>query len=453
MIQHWMTAIAALLGIALGSHAQTPAPARAPAPRPAAPLSPAPAAPPAVPGGSKRSPLADAPDWKQLEAFSGVISREEFEAAFADIYSDGTGQPPQWKLEPGRVVIETGPGQSPVEIAFRDPAAAEKGAPRFWRAPRELPPLKPGEQPLQGLHVALDPGHIGGGYAKLEERWLSMTPDTSIMEGSLVLQVAQILKPRLEALGARVSLVRPGEAPVTNAKPDDLRPVAREVLKEAGITSPKEDYAGIEGDAKVATVQWQAEKLFYRVSEIHARAKKVNEELRPDLVVCLHLNAEPWGDPAHPVFVDKNHFHLLINGCYSREELELEDVRFDMFRRLFARVHDEERRMAEVFAAEMAEATGLPPYVYPAKNARGVPPSPYVFARNLLANRTYQCPVIYLEPYVMNHEQTYKRLLLGHYIGRTLLEGKLVTSPLEDYARGVTQGLMAYCTKERRIAP
>lgn len=450
-IKRRMATVAALLGIALPSRAQTPAPA--PLTPSAARPSPALPGAPAIPRGSKRSPLADPPEWKQLEAFSGVISRDEFDAAFADIYGDGTGHPPQWKLEPGRIVIETGPGQAPVEVAFREPAAAERNAPRFWHAPRELPPLKPGEPPLQGLHIALDPGHIGGGYAKLEERWLSMTPDTAIMEGSLVLQVAQLIKPRLEALGARVSLVRAAETPVTLARPDDLRPAAREVLKEAGIADPKEDYAGVGGDAKVATVQWQAEKLFYRVSEIHARAKKVNEELRPDLVVCLHLNAEAWGDPAHPVFVDKNHFHLLINGCYSREELELEDVRFDMLRRLFARIHDEERRMADVFARAMADATGLPPYVYPANNARPVPPSPYVFARNLLANRTYQCPVIYLEPYVMNHEQTYKRLLLGHYVGRTLVDGALVTSPIEDYARGVTEGLVNYCNKERRSAP
>jgi hypothetical protein len=43
-------------------------------------------------------------------------------------------------------------------------------------------------------------------------------------------------------------------------------------------------------------VQWQSEKLFYRVSEIHARAKKVNNTIKPDLVLCLHYNAEAWGD-------------------------------------------------------------------------------------------------------------------------------------------------------------
>lgn len=50
----------------------------------------------------------------------------------------------------------------------------------------------------------------------------------------------------------------------------------------------------------------------------------------------------------------------------------------------------------------------------------------------------------------MNHGETYRRLLLGHYLGRTLLDGKLVTSPMEDYVRGVERGLVEYFTQARK---
>ena len=399
------------------------------------------------------SPLAEKPDWKQLEALSGIVGREEFEAAMANIYSDESNHARPWKVEGDKVLIETSPGQPPAVVAFRDTHAADTPPVHYWHSVRELAPLKPGELPLTGLHIALDPGHIGGGYAKMEERWLSMKPGEAVIEGSLVLRVAQVLKARLEALGARVSLVRSVEAPVTTSKPDDFKDAAREVLTEAGIANPKETYDGVEGDPKIITVQWQAEKLFYRVSEIRARARRVNEELRPDMVFCLHLNAEAWGDAARPAFVPRNHFHLLINGCYAPQETQFEDVRFEMFQRLFHRVHEEERRMADVIASSMSTTTGLPPYVYLTKNARRVSASPYVFARNLLANRLYQCPVLYLEPYVMNHEETYKRLLLGYFVGRTLMDGHLVSSPLEDYARGVVNGIVDYSKRERRVAP
>src|SRR4249919_1887850 len=105
----WLVPWCLLLAGISGSGAQTPSPDAA---LPPSPASPAP----------KRSPLATKPDWSRLEAFSGVISREEFDAVYNTFYSDGSGaRPAKWKLEPGKVIIETEPGQAPVEIAFRDP--------------------------------------------------------------------------------------------------------------------------------------------------------------------------------------------------------------------------------------------------------------------------------------------------------------------------------------------
>lgn len=405
------------------------------------------------PAKPRLSPLADPPDWSQLDSLAGSLTREEFEVAMIKVYLSRAQFTVPWTMDDEALQVTTSPGQAPRRIAFRKHDVDPKVPPRYWRLPGELPPLKPEEPVLKGVHIALDPGHIGGGYAEMEERWLSMNPGESIMEGHLVLRVAELLKPRLEALGATVTMVRQQEAPVTKANLNDLKKVARQVLLEAGVPNPEESYGDKVGDERILTVQWQTEKLFYRVSEIHARAHRVNEELRPDLVLCLHLNAEAWGDPKKPAFVDKNHLHLMVNGCYSAEELQFEDIRFDMLRRAFGRVHQQEMAMADVVAGALAKSTGLPPYVYITQQARRVSESPYVFARNLLANRLYQCPVLYFEPYVMNHEQTYKRLLLDHYIGRTLLDGQLVTSPLEDYTRGVVNGLVAYYQSVRKPAP
>ena len=400
----------------------------------------------------KLSPLAPQPDWKQLGRFSGALTEEEFTAAFSQIYSDGSAFPPPWRIEDNALLVDTTPGQPPVRIAFRKHDEKAQKPQRYWRTPQELAPLQPGEPVLKGLHIALDPGHIGGSWAEIEERWLSMEPGGVVMEGSLVLQVARLLKPRLEALGAQVSLVRSEESPLSPVRPNDLKNAAREFLISSGIPQPQESYTDRSDDKRILTVQWQAEKLFYRISEIRARAKRVNEELRPDLVLCLHLNAEAWGDPKNPSFVDRNHFHLLINGCYSPEELLTEDVRHEMLQRLFTRAHEQELAASGPASDAMMHATALPPYVYTNASARRVSGNPAVLARNLLASRLYQCPVLYFEPYVMNHEMTYRRLVLGHYIGRTLVNGQLVTSPLEDYTRGVVQGLKDHYTKARGAA-
>ena len=198
----------AMLAVSFCVHAQSPAPDADPsAPASGAPLAPPPLAtvqpgtvpPPPPPVAAPRpkqrmSALALVPDWKKLERLSNILSREEFEGVFSKIYSNGNAGPVPWTITPEAISIETGPGTPPVRIAFRSPSADEALLPRFWRKPSELPKLKPGEPPLTGLHIALDPGHIGGSYATMEERWLSMAPGEAIMEGHLVLEVANLLK-------------------------------------------------------------------------------------------------------------------------------------------------------------------------------------------------------------------------------------------------------------------
>ena len=80
-----------------------------------------------------------------------------------------------------------------------------------------------------------------------------------------------------------------------------------------------------------------------------------------------------------------------------------DDERFEMVRRLLSRAYDEEIKIADAVAATMAKETGLPPYQYTTTTSHQVGTSGYVYARNLVATRLYQCPVVYFEPYVMNN--------------------------------------------------
>jgi N-acetylmuramoyl-L-alanine amidase len=398
----------------------------------------------------ERSQLAPAVEWSKLEELSHSLTEEEFHKVYADFYAADKVLPPPWEVTAEQLAVKTGTTAEPVvNIKFRtagDPLAQSE---RYWRTPAELPALE-GKPVLTGLRIALDAGHIGGEYAVMEERQLSLQPGQTVREGECTLLVAKLLKTKLEALGAEVYLVRGENAPVTTARPADLRAEAVKLLSNSGITSPQDSYAGLTADAKVTTVQWQAEKLFYRVSEIRARAGKVNQQYKPDVVLCLHLNAEPWGDGAEPQPSPNNHLHLLINGCYAPYELMLQDERYEMLQRLFQRIHEEELPLAESLAQSMAKHTGLPAFDYRVPGqARRVGSTGYVWARNLLANRLYQCPVIYLEPYVMNHAETFARLVLGHYRGKTLVGGKLQRSIYEDYVSGVVEGLVNYYGEKR----
>jgi hypothetical protein len=193
--------------------------------------------------------------------------------------------------------------------------------------------------------------------------------------------------------------------------------------------------------------------LFYRISEIRQRAALVNTQLKPDLVVCLHFNAEAWGDPLHPDFVPRNHLHLIVRGCFSAGELHFDDQRLEMLENLLSGTFPEELAISEPVASALAAATKLPPYTYTTGNAIRAADNPYIWARNLLANRLYQAPVIFLEPYVMNSEVIWERVQAGDYDGEQMIGGEMRRSIFREYADAVAEGLRDYYTKARASQP
>jgi hypothetical protein len=100
-------------------------------------------------------------------------------------------------------------------------------------------------------------------------------------------------------------------------------------------------------------------------------------------------------------------------------------------------------------AASMARVTGLPAFRYASSNAKSMGTSGYVWARNLLANRLYECPVIFMEPYVMNSQEFFARFQAGEYEGLRNFGGVLRQNIFEEYVQGVVDGLAEYFRRER----
>ncbi|MFN2509237.1 MAG: hypothetical protein ABR589_10755 [Chthoniobacterales bacterium] len=284
----------------------------------------------------------------------------------------------------------------------------------------------------------------------MEERWFQVGNSDPIQEGDMTLRVAKILAPRLEKLGATVSLVRNKAEPSTSKRPADLKEVSKKILLRVGDPEPREDFAGPADPRKEHSVRWQNELLFYRNSEIRQRAARVNSELKPDVVLCLHFNAEAWDDPRKPTLVDRNHLHVLVNGSYLPPELEFDDVRFEMLQRLLSRTHEEELPLAEKVAETMARRTRLPPYEYTTDNVTKLGTTGYVYARNLIATRLYEAPVIYCEPYVMNSDDVFWRVQEGDYEGLRNVNGTNRPSIYREYAAGVVDGLVEYYRAARK---
>ncbi len=393
--------------------------------------------------GQRLTSLGSAPDWSGLDAYQETITAREFQRLLDEIYAPDDAYADWIQVFPGHARIQTvhGDTSSVYKLKFAWKDAEDKTIDRYWRPRSDLEPAG-GAKPLDGLRVALDPGHLGGQWAQMEERFFQIGEAPPIREGDLVLIVAQLLEEELTGLGAEVQLVRAGPGPTTLETPQTLRPRAEQLLAESSMQLP----LGIDPETNEAAeaVQKLSELLFYRVSEIRARAEKINHEIRPDVVLALHFNAARWTDDEKQILSGENHMHVLVNGAYSEIELSRDDVRYEMLHKLLSRTAGEEIALAEAVADNLARATGLPPYVYPGTNARRVGENPYVWARNLLANRLYQCPVIYLEPYAANNREVFVRLQAGDYKGARTVAGAERISIFREYASGVVAGLLAY---------
>ena len=398
------------------------------------------------------SVLGSKPKWGVLEHYQETITRDEFAHLINDVYCTHGFAPDliEVNTDTARILMNR-ESQSFFTLRFAKSDSSRDPVPRLWHAAKSLPSAKP-DKPLSGLRIALDPGHLGGEWAKMEERWFQVGSTQPVQEGDLALKVARLLAARLRELGAKVSFVRNNNEPITPKRPDDFRELARKILIKNGVPQPRADVLDPNDPEKEQTIRWQSEILFYRYSEIRRRAALVNFKLHPDLVLCLHFNAEGWGDPNNPTLTDTNHFHLLVNGSFLQQELEYDDERFEMIRRLLSRAYDEELPLADAVATAMARETQLPPYQYPTTNSTTkVGTSGYVYARNLLATRLYRCPVVYCEPYVMNSKDAFARIQAGDYDGTRNINGSERKSIFREYANSVADGLVEYYSKARGL--
>ncbi len=370
------------------------------------------------------------PDWTKLQQYAGTITATDFEDLLQKVYvPDGSWR--KWiTLSQSVAYISPGPGSKAIILALASPGSIAQTPPRYWKSRSEHTPQS--GLPLAGVRIVLDPGHLGGSFAKMEERWFQIGDSRPVEEGEMTLIVAKLLKKRLEAMGADVWMTRTRNGATTSLRPERLTGAAVGSLQDEHVPTT------------AANLQLEADRLFYRVGEIRNRARLVNNVIKPDLVVCLHFDAEAWGDPNHPTLSDKNHMHLILCGAMSDEELQHVDERYTMLVKLLTGTHQEELAASESVSRALASATGLPPFTYHGQSAVSASENPYLWIRNLLANRLFECPVIYCEPYVMNSLPAFNRIQLGDYTGLRLVNGVRVKSIYREYADAVAQGLADY---------
>ncbi len=390
--------------------------------------------------------------WFALDPYQGTITRQEFETKLHTLYDPFGVFPAYLDINDQRVVIypsakERRVAQFTLNFA---PAGQPQPPPRWFRTPEEFrAEPHPLDKPLSGLRVAIDPGHIGGPWAQMEERSTRYHGSAPVQEGDLNLITGRILKQELTDLGANVFEVRDSTEPVTPYRPADMLPEAREMLiahaaRSTSLRALPADKLNLLFGSRVMEL---AEFLFYRCSEIKERGNRIRNNFVPDITVTLYIDATPGSGRGRLTSANQNIF--FVQGSYTRSEMADPDMQRRCVYKMVEGGAPIEAEVASDIADVFAQRTGLGPVKYgdSATTRRVLDGNPYVVARNLAANREYDGPVVCTEPYFMNNKVVYQRLLAGDYPGTRVFDGKSYTSIFREYADCVAQGLVkAYGT-------
>jgi N-acetylmuramoyl-L-alanine amidase len=387
----------------------------------------------------KLSPLAPRPDWSHLDAYQQTITRSEFTRLINQVYSPDGDFWPYVEINDSRAIIYSDFGHKEPLFTLRFAASDSSCAPLPYHYKTRATSTDP-TRPLAGIKIALDPGHIGGDWAKLEGRYFKLGNDPSVEEAKLNMITCDLLAERLESDGATIVWAKHNYEPTTDERPDSLH---REAI--ASLALRPDTTKRISGSAAIQRmIANEAALLFYRVAEIRARAERVNA-LHPDLTICVHYNADDWGDPDHPTLVGNSRLVIFVNGAYEKSELAFDDMKYDLMRKLLDRDAVQEEKGCADVGRQMLNILGYPPENYSGGYfARHVTSVPSVFARNLMASRLYHGPVIYCEGPYMNAHDAYPRIIAGDYLGLRTINGQSVPSIYRQYAEAVEKGVLQY---------
>src|SRR5438874_10228958 len=174
--------------------------------------------------------LGSKPKWDVLENYQRTITHDEFAHLINDVYCTHGFADDLIKIDNDSAQILTNREPRKVfTLHFASDPNSTARVPRLWRPAKSLPAAK-ANKPLAGLRIALDPGHLGGKWAKMEERWLKVGDAKPVTEGDMTLPASRMVASRLRKLGAPVLFVRHSTDPVTPKRPDDFSEPARKIL-------------------------------------------------------------------------------------------------------------------------------------------------------------------------------------------------------------------------------
>lgn len=253
-------------------------------------------------------------NFSDFDQFHGRWTRAEIEERLGLFLQKEAKLSSYFSLDNDAFTLYNAPdSQKDREMEFRMVLAKEKKGPE-----KEVK-----KKDLVGLKIAIDPGHLGGPYARLEERYIDIPPSLEreeqiqFDEGTLSLLTATYLKILLEKEGAIVM-------------------VTRDRVGEGVYPQHFFDWLG--KNPQLWSSEVSLNKLFrkyYNPLDLRARAQKINE-FGPDLTLVIHYNSHHVEEEysSNHCVTSRNYNLVFIPGAFCRGELAEYENRYEFVRLL-----------------------------------------------------------------------------------------------------------------------
>ena len=300
---------------------------------------------------------------------------------------------------------------------------------------------------LQGVRIAIDPGHFGGDLSFLEKKYIDInTEDDDIQfnEGDIALATAKYLKKLLIDMGAEVIVTRE-----SNGKGVYEKHFFSWMADDFNNTINGEIDQIIDGDLKRETRKFwmrtsSLSKIFrrlYNPLDLQARADKINS-FAPDITLIIHYNFHGKYDKntgKTPITKDNTTFSL-IPGAFAQGELSNKVSRAEFVRLAVTDHIDKSIQLSKYIAHENNKLLKIPFPEAKSFSSNCIHVSDGVFCRNLLLTRLVHSPLCYSESLLQNNEQEYKELIKNDDV----IDGLPISNRLKQVAQAHFRGILRF---------
>jgi N-acetylmuramoyl-L-alanine amidase len=327
----------------------------------------------------------------------------------------------------------------------------------------------PANQPLLGLKIALDPGHMGTKrWDDLAEKYTNDHKGHWLSEGELNLQMAIMLEQELMRLGATVMITRSEYAPVTNVNYStfDVHERGLRALRESTLdpwfqqlieSSPPGPalYSAFERSPQFRKVFSESNRREYFIGgyDLEARSEMINR-FSPDFTLILHLDGGTAANGGDGLNSGHDGTKAYVPGAFTPSELSSREDRMYFGRHLLdKRTRDTSIELAKSIVDQIHDQLKIPyDSIYP---GHSVAVAPGVQARNLeLQRKLISHPSAYIEGLYYSCPAEFYALLQTHHRlvrnGRDVLIGGkpvMVSDRLIQLVGAIRDGVVSFVGK------